>query len=123
MASRSRKMAAALVLAALGLAIMAGVALAASPNYGTAWESYGGAIWNGKVQIQASYNDSGRHAKQGYQRFTRAAGPALDTGRMPTSRATSPSDSTKRSRQDWVWDSPLWGDKYTTHYYYGFYWF
>lgn len=107
----------------LTVLMMAGIAQAAGPNYGTAWESALGAIRNGKVQIQASYNDSGRHAKQGYQRFTRAAGPALDTGRMYTSQATSASDSTKRSRQDWVWDSPLWGDQYTTHYYYGFIWF
>lgn len=107
----------------LTVLMMAGIAQAGGVNYGKAWESYGGAVWNGYVQIRASYNDSGRHAKQGYQRFIRQAGPALDTGRMYTSRATSPSDSNIRSRQDWVWDSPLWGDKYTTHYYYGFIYF
>lgn len=111
------------ILGIVGILAFTGIAQAAGPNYGKAWESYAGSVWNGYVQIVASYNDSGRHAKQGYQRFMREAGPALDTGRLKTSQATSPSDSTTRSRQDWVWDSPLWGDRYTTHYYYGFYWF
>jgi hypothetical protein len=96
--------------------------LAGGMNYATAWETLGDARWNGYVQIQACYNDGGRHAKQGYHRFIREAGPALDTGRMYTSQATSPQDCTVRSRQDSVWDSPLWGDKYTTRYYYGFSW-
>ncbi len=113
----------ALVLGIVASFAVAGIAQASGPNYATAWESYGGAVWNGRVSIQASYNDAGRHAKRAYHRFQRAAGPALDTGRMYTSQATSPSDSTLRARQDWVWDSPLWGDRYTTRYYYGFYWF
>jgi len=97
--------------------------LAASMNYAISWETFGGAVWNGYVQIQASYSDKGRHAKRGYHRFTRQAGPPLDTGRMYTSSATSKFDSTIRSRQDWVWDSPLWGDPYTTKYWWGFEWF
>jgi len=102
---------------------MATPARASSPNYAVAWQTWGGAIWNGYVQIQASFNDNGRHARQGYHRFMREAGPALDTGRLWTSEATSPSDSRIHSRQDWVWDSPLWGDRYTTRYYWGFLWF
>lgn len=50
----------------------------------------------------------------------REAGPALDTGRLYTSTATSRYDRTVRSRTNSVWDSPLWGDRYTTRYYYGF---
>jgi hypothetical protein len=96
-------------------------ALAGGMNYSTAWETWLGARWNGYVQIQACYNDGGRHAYVGYHRFIRDAGPALDTGRMYTSQATSPQDCTVRSRQDSVWDSPLWGDQYTTRHYYGFY--
>lgn len=96
---------------------------ASGMNYAKAWETLFGARWNGHVQIQASYNDHGRHAKRGYHRFTREAGPSLDTGRLYTSTASSPSDRTIRSREDSVWDSPLWGDKYTTHYYYDFFWF
>ncbi|HCC33192.1 MAG TPA: hypothetical protein DEQ28_04730 [Clostridiales bacterium] len=102
---------------------MATPAQASSMNYAVAWQTWSGAIWNGYVQIQASFNDNGRHARQGYHRFMREAGPALDTGRLWTSAATSPRDSTIRSRQDWVWDSPLWGDRYTTRYFWGFLWF
>jgi len=42
---------------------------------------------------------------------------------MYTSTATSKTDSAVRSRQDSVWDSVLWGDSYTTHYYYNFIYF
>jgi hypothetical protein len=54
--------------------------LAGGMNYAKVWETLGGSRWNGYVQIQACYNDGGRHAKQGYHRFTREAGPPLDTG-------------------------------------------
>ncbi|QZA34221.1 hypothetical protein K2M58_06840 [Hydrogenibacillus sp. N12] len=92
-------------------------------NYAKAWETLGGARWNGYIQIQACYNDNGKHAKRGYHRFTREAGPPLDTGRLYTSEATSSNDCTVRWREDSVWDSPLWGDKYTTKYWYDFEWF
>lgn len=115
------------ILATLGIIVIllatAGIAWAGGPNYGKAWETYLGTKWKGHVQIQASYNDAGRHAKQGYHRFIRQAGPPLDTGRLYTSVATSRSDSTTRWREDEVWDSPLYGDAYTTKYYYGFVWF
>lgn len=86
------------------------------------WEEWAGSQHHGKVQIKASVNDGGRHSKQGYIRFIRNAGPAIDTGRMYTSTASSSSDTTVRTRQEWVWDSPLWGDEYTTYSYYGFIW-
>lgn len=35
-------------------------ALASGMNYAYAWETLGGARWNGYVQIQACYNDSGK---------------------------------------------------------------
>lgn len=79
--------------------------------------------YTGHVQIRASYYDNSRHALRAYQRFIRSAGPSLDTGRMYTSSASSNQDSTLRQRDDLVWDSPFWGDQYTTHYYYGFEWF
>ena len=96
---------------------------AGGQNYATAWETMLGAKWNGYVQIQASYNDGGRNAKQGYHRFHRAAGPSLDTGRKYTSTATSKTDKTIRSHSMWVWDSALWGDQYTTKYNWGFFYF
>ncbi len=98
-------------------------ALAGGPNYAKCWEDLGGARWNGYVQIRASYNDGGRHARQGYHRFTRKAGPPLDTNRMHTAHASSRRDRRIHSRYDWVWDSPLWGDSFTTKYYYGFYYY
>lgn len=106
------------------LGIISSPAIAAQAgNFAKAHESWFGAKWNGYVQIQASYNDHGRHAKQGYHRFTRKAGPALDTGRMYTKKASSAKDKKIYSRSDTVWDSALWGDSYTTHYYYDFiYW-
>ncbi|MDO4252073.1 MAG: hypothetical protein Q4C74_02360 [Rothia sp. (in: high G+C Gram-positive bacteria)] len=109
------------VLVSLGVSV--GQANAGGLNYGKAWETLGGARWNGYVQIKASYRDGGKHAKQGYHRFTRKAGPSLDTGRMYTARASSRLDTRVHSRKDSVWDSPLWGDKYTTKYNYNFiYW-
>lgn len=111
-----------LSVAAAGTLLPAGNAEAGGRNYGRAWET---ALvrWNGYVQIQASYNDGDRHARRGYHRFTRQAGPALDTGRMYTSSASSSRDTSVRSRTDWVWDSVLIGDKYTTRYNYGFEYF
>jgi len=110
------------IIVVMAVFVAAIPALAGGMNYARAWETLGGARWNGYVQIQACYNDGGRHAKQGYHRFTREAGPTLDTRRMYTSQATSRRDCTVRSRHDAVWDSFLWGDKYTTRYYYGFIW-
>ncbi|MFY9504408.1 MAG: hypothetical protein WAQ32_05095 [Dethiobacteria bacterium] len=107
------------VLTSIAITAMA----ATGGNYARTWETLLGAKRHGYVQIQASYNDYGRHAKQGYQRFMREAGPSLDTGRLYTSTAYSPSDPTIRWREDWVWDSPLWGDKYTTKWYYRFLYF
>lgn len=86
------------------------------------WEEWAGSQHHGHVRIKASVNDGGQHARRGYLRFIRDAGPAIDTGRMYTSTATSRYDSTVRSRDEWVWDSPLWGDEYTTCGYYGFIW-
>jgi hypothetical protein len=42
---------------------------------------------------------------------------------MYTSAAKSKTDRTVYHRTDRVWDSPLWGDKYTTKYYYDFIYF
>ncbi len=108
---------------AVALAIVVPAALGSLPmNYGYSWEDLAGARVNGYVQIQASYNDNGLHARQGYHHFWRQAGPALDKTYF-TTEATSPYDSEIRSRQDSVWDSPLWGDAYVTHWGYNFLWF
>lgn len=96
---------------------------AASPNYAEAWETLGGARWNGYVQIQASFNDNGRNARRGEHRFRREAGPALDTGWRPTPEASSRSDSRIHSHQMAVWDSPLWGAAEVTNYGWRFFWF
>lgn len=118
------KIAAVVTVSIFGVVFCAATAMAGGNNYGTSWESWlFGAKVNGYVQIQASYNDGGLHARQGYQRFTRDAGPSLDTGRLYTSTAASASDSSVYSRTDSVWDSILWGDSYVTHYNYGFIYF
>ena len=106
-------------LALVGAAITAGSAYAEEdPNYGYSWESgLFGAKVNGYVQIQASYDDDGRHAKYGFHGFTRPSGPSLDTGDLRTDPASDPSDTNIYSRTDWVWDSPLWGVNYVTSYY------
>lgn len=106
-----------------GGVLVAAPAFAGGVNKGYSWETNFGAQVHGHVQIQASYNDAGRHARQGYHRFTRAAGPSLDTGNIYTSAASSTTDSTIRSVESWVWDSPLWGDSYVTHYNYNFLYF
>lgn len=118
MSKRTRVAAAVVALAAS--AVVASPAFASGPNYGTSWESWLlGARVNGHVQIQPSYLDGGGHARQGYQRFMRQAGPSLDTGRLYTPVASSAYDTSIYYNDAWVWDSPLWGDAYTTHYYWG----
>lgn len=112
-----------IVVVLVSIAITAMAASGSGGNFAFTWETLLGSKNHGYVQIQASYNDSGRHARLGYHRFMREAGPSLDTGRLYTTTATSPSDSTIRSREDWVWDSPLWGDKYITKYYHDFFYF
>lgn len=111
------------VLALVGGLLVATPAQASLPNMAWSWETHFGARWNGAVQIRASYNDAGRHAIRGYHRFIREAGPALDTRRMYTTSTTSRDDPRFHSRVDRVWDSPLWGDRYTTRHFHGFDWF
>lgn len=118
-----KKIVGGVVACLFGGVLVAAPAFAGGVNKGYTWQEKFGAQIYGHVQIQASYNDAGRHARRGYQRFTRAAGPSLDTGNMYTSAATSRTDAAVRSREDMVWDSPLWGDSYVTHYNYNFLYF
>ena len=83
-------------------------------NWTRHWESLAGAKHHARTQIIASCGDKGRHAKRGYHRFQRKAGPKLDTGRRWTPTASGPWDKRKHQVYTEVWDSPLWGDKYTT---------
>lgn len=123
----SRQICNAFVLITVGILLTLCISLtpaqAAGQNYAKSWETLAGARWHGYVQIKASYNDHGKHAKQGYHRFKREAGPSLDTGRLFTSKASSKKDTKVHSREDVVWDSPLWGEKHVTRYYYGFIYF
>ena len=109
-----------------GSIAVAAPAFASSPNGGHSWESWFlGARVNGHVQIQPSYTDTANgsaghyHARQAYQRFTRASGPSLDTGRIYTQAANVASSTAIYAKDNWVWDSALWGDAYVTHYYWG----
>jgi hypothetical protein len=54
---------------------------------------------------------------------SRGLGDVYKRQRLYTSTASNSLDSSLIQRDDWVWDSPFWGDQYTTHYYYGFEWF
>lgn len=91
----------------MSLVTVGGIAHASGVNYAHAWETSFGARWNGYVQNQGSHDDNGRHAKSGYHRFTREAGPQLDTGHIYTNTSTGASDTQVHSREDSVWDSPL----------------
>lgn len=122
----SKKYLAAGVVASLTfgtLTFLATEADASGPNKSWNWETKAGARHHGRTEIKASYNDSGRHAKQGYHRFTRDAGPSLDTGRKYTPKASSRKDTRTHGVKTSVWDSPLWGDKYTTKFNYNYRWF
>lgn len=123
MNGKLKKFSGVLAAGAVAAALFAVPAAAAGGNSASSWESKGGVQWNGRVQIQAVVTDGGKHAKQGYHRFTRAAGPALDTGRLYTSVAPNKLDPTIRAREDYVIDSPFWGDSYTTKYSHNFIWF
>lgn len=92
-------------------------AFAAGGTYGKAWEDLGGARWNGYMQIMPCELFNGRHPRIGYLRFMRE-GDNFDTGYVYTSAASSPSCDI-RSVSKSVWDSPLWGDAYTTKFYWG----
>lgn len=118
-----RSLAVATVAVLLCCLAFSGPAVADSTNYGKTWQTKAGARIHGYVQFKASHVYHSKHVKRGYVRLSRKAGPALDTGRIYTSTASSKKDSATRKKQKDVWDSPLWGDSHTTHFYYGFSYF
>lgn len=85
----------------------------------SSWEDWiGGARVHAYVDFRASDTCNGRHVKRAYVRLIRTCGPYLDSGRLYTSTASSPSDTTLRSVSAWIFDSVLW--KCTTNAYYGY---
>jgi hypothetical protein len=92
-----------------------GTAMAGGQNYGTVSNPWPGIWYNGKVYAAPCYNEGGKHALNGYLRFQRDAGPALDTGRLYTASSTGSCATLTREKQ--VADSLLPGN--TTHFYWG----
>lgn len=77
----------------------------AGPNYCTSteqWELY----YDGYVQVQASYSDSGRHAKNGWLRYHIPG--VSDSGRQYTPNTTSASSTAIKSKSYRFWDSWDW---------------
>ncbi len=97
-----------------------GIALASSPNY--AWTKEFAYLWHrGYVQVKPCYSwGGGYHAAAGAIRYTREAGPPLDTGWLWTARGTGPNDCRILSRTKEVQDSIYSGPQYTTKFNYQF---
>lgn len=101
MSKKMRRAAVALTVGVLAAGLsVAGVsaANAAGPNYCTSTEWWSQLGYDGYVQVQASYSDSGRHAKNGWMRWYITA--SLDSGRKYTPNTTSASSTTIKSRSE-----------------------
>jgi hypothetical protein len=86
------------------------------------WQDWlGGARVHAYVDFRPSDWCNGRHVKRAYIRFTRPCGPYLDTGRIYTATASSPSDTRLYSYQRWVWDSVRWSCTTYTNYGYEYF--
>lgn len=86
------------------------------------WEDWlGGARVHAYVDFRASDVCDGRHVKAAYVRLIRNCGPFYDTGRLYTSTASSPSDTTLRVKSTWIFDSILWRCSTATYYGYDFF--
>lgn len=73
------------------------------------WEDWiGGARVHAYIDFRASDVCNGRHVKRAYVRLIRQCGPYLDTGRIYTGTAASPSDTRLYSQSAWIFDSVLW---------------
>lgn len=104
------------VCVAVGLLIVGGGGPSLpGQNYATLSHPWPGLQYTGKVYAAPCYKEGTQHALNGYIRFQRDAGPALDTGRLYT--ATSTGSCTTLTRQTTVYDSLLPGN--TTHFYWG----
>ena len=102
----------------------AGIEDAVGVDYAETYESGpGGITVNGYVQFSPGQVRNDAHVKQAYNRFTREAGPAVDTGRLYTALATNPESATLYPRHDSVKDSLLSGAKYVTHHLHGWIYF
>jgi hypothetical protein len=116
-------------MAVLAFGCLAGVVQAKSeagaanrcPAFVTWQDWLGGARVHAYVDFRASDLCNGRHVRRAYIRFTRPCGPSLDTGRIYTSTASSPSDTRLYSYKRWVWDSLSWSC--TTYTWYGYEYF
>lgn len=108
-------------LAGLGQAKPVAAAANRCPAFVT-WEDWlGGARVHAYVDFRPSDWCNGRHVKRAYVRFTRSCGPYLDSGRIYTSTAGSPSDTGLYSLSKWVWDSVLWRCVTNTNYGYEYF--
>lgn len=94
------------------------VAHAAGPNYATSTEQFQ-LYYDGYVQVQASYSDSGRHAKNGWLRYYIPT--FWDTGRIYTPNTTSSTSTNVQSRSYRFQDSINWSLP-STQFSYGFNW-
>lgn len=111
--------------AVVATALASGLALgavttaeAAGPNYATSTEQF--QLWyDGYVQVQASYSDSGRHAKNGWLRYY--VPTFWDTGRIYTPNTASSSSTAVKSASYRFHDSLDW-DLPSTQFSYGFGW-
>lgn len=102
-----RRVAAALASVMLlgGLALQAGSAEAAGPNYCKSTERFQ-LYYDGYVQVQASYSDRGRHAKNGWLRYTIPG--VADSGMKHTKDTPNKYSTAIRSRSYRFWDSWDW---------------
>ncbi len=89
---------------AIGLTLAGATAAnAAGPNYCHSTEWWNQLGYDGYVQVQASYSDSGRHAKTGWMRWYIPS--YADSGRLYTPSTTSSSSTLIKSKSSSFQDS------------------
>lgn len=110
------------VVAAIAVPIAAFIAPPAAnaatrcPSFST-WEELGGTRRHASISFKPVDLCNGRHVKRAYVVLSRSCWPAVNTGRVYTASASSPSSSSTYSISKNVWDSPVWSCN--TNAYYG----
>ena len=86
------------------------------------WEDWlGGVRVHAYVDFHPSDLCNGRHVEDAYVHITRSCGPAFDSGRIYTARASSPSDTRLYSVSKVAFDSLLSGCRTNTNYGYDYF--
>ena len=118
---------------AIVLSLSSGIAASAqSTNYAKSKETFQ-IHYTGYIQFRPSYKipanagyslKKGKYVRRAYVNYTRKGKCVTTTGsRVYTATATSRKSNRIYSAKAYAWDSLMWGDDYTTRFYYGWIYF